>query len=335
MLSLRKKLSWMMLVILIFSFLTMQGVNMGEADTPTPTPEVFVDPSVVNDEALSPGAVSRNSYPSTHSNNASVTNPTYAYDKNQTTFASINLASNPAPPGFTYFEVANFNSTSVQPYVALEMKMNYSVTLTNSQYRILVCVGSANTPLQTWTSAQQATPSVKTWTGIPEPNDGDWNQTDLTNLRIRIETKKGTSPVPPPSGTFKIYEVWVSILGDSFKVKINITNVENLYGWQINMTFNPAVLNTTTASIIEGPFLQKAGATMPLKTVDNSAGVLLVSYSLSLPYPPNGASGNGTLVHITFKVRAAERNSSAVREGYDKTKQSCSRESGAYSTHNN
>lgn len=99
------------------------------------------------------------------------------------------------------------------------------------------------------------------------------------------------------------------VIGSTFTVKVNVSNVEELYGWQINMTYNPAVLNTTLASIVEGPFLKKNGNPTQLvaKKVDNALGNLLVAYMLKIPYPPNGVSGNGTLVSITFKVKALER----------------------------
>lgn len=97
-------------------------------------------------------------------------------------------------------------------------------------------------------------------------------------------------------------------VGSTFTIKVNVSNVENLYGWQINMTFNPAVVNTTTTSIVEGPFLKQAGTTMLIgKKVNNSAGHLLVGFMLKPPYPEQGASGNGTLVYITFNVEAVER----------------------------
>jgi len=97
-------------------------------------------------------------------------------------------------------------------------------------------------------------------------------------------------------------------IGSTFTVKVNVSNVEELYGWQINMTYNPAVLNTTAASIVEGPFLKDVYPTQLItKKVNNALGTLLVTYMLKLPYPPNGVSGNGTLVSITFKVKALER----------------------------
>jgi PKD repeat protein len=97
-------------------------------------------------------------------------------------------------------------------------------------------------------------------------------------------------------------------VGSTFTIRVNVSDVVNLYGWQINMTFNPAVVNTTTASIVEGEFLKQAGTTQPLgKKVNNTLGTILVGYMLKFPYPLEGASGNGALVSITFKVRAEER----------------------------
>jgi len=99
------------------------------------------------------------------------------------------------------------------------------------------------------------------------------------------------------------------IVGSTFTINVNVSNVQQLYGWQVNMTYNPAVVNTTTASIVEGEFLKQAGSTMRLtRKVNNTVGTILVAYILSaLPPPPVGASGNGTLVSITFMVKALER----------------------------
>jgi len=97
-------------------------------------------------------------------------------------------------------------------------------------------------------------------------------------------------------------------VGSTFTVKVNVSNVENLYAWQINMTFNPAVVNTTAASIVEGSFLKDHALTMVVaKKVNNTLGTILVGCVFRTPLPLTGASGNGTLASITFKVRAEER----------------------------
>jgi PKD repeat protein len=96
-------------------------------------------------------------------------------------------------------------------------------------------------------------------------------------------------------------------VGSTFKIDINIANVsetESLFGWQVNMTFNPAVVNTTNAQIVFGDFLSMFGGTVTAKDVDNIGGSLLISCSFSPPYPDFGASYDGWLASITFKVRA-------------------------------
>jgi len=294
----------------------MLGVYVGNAPTP---PKVFVNPPVVKDTTIRPDAPSQNSYPNTHLASAIVVNPENAYDKNQQTFALVNITANPSlyPPSY-YFDVLTFNSsTFLQPYSALEIKMNYSYPspISSCSYRILLYVGSASIILQDWISRLRSTPSVWTWTGVPEPNDGDWSQDDLSNMRISVETKKTTSS---GKGTVKIYEIWASILHDSFKVKIDVSdvsNLESLFGWQINMTFNPEVVFTTAESIPfttsvfiwEGPFLKQAGSTsFTIVDVNNTAGYLMVG-DLLFPAPEQGVSGSGTLMYITFKVRAVGR----------------------------
>jgi PKD repeat protein len=96
-------------------------------------------------------------------------------------------------------------------------------------------------------------------------------------------------------------------VGSTFTIKVNVSNVVELFGWQINMTYDPAVVNTTATDIVEGPFLEQIKDTLFLKVIRNDLGYLLVTCQLMTPYPEHGASGNGTLVSITFKVRALER----------------------------
>jgi len=102
-------------------------------------------------------------------------------------------------------------------------------------------------------------------------------------------------------------------VGDTFVVNINISNVENLFGWQVNMTFNKEVVNCTLKSqIVQGPFLSDwfgAAYTTFSRNINYEAGYLLVACSRKPPYVPGeiGATGNGTLAYITFTVMAEER----------------------------
>jgi len=91
-------------------------------------------------------------------------------------------------------------------------------------------------------------------------------------------------------------------VGEAFTINITVSDVFDLYGWEFNVSFDPAVLDCT--GVEEGPFLKQAGSTWLLPyIIDNTAGLVFLGDSL-FPIPPNGASGNGTLAKITFNVTA-------------------------------
>jgi hypothetical protein len=116
---------------------------------------------------------------------------------------------------------------------------------------------------------------------------------------INVGTVSGeTLPViyvDPPTITDQV--------GATFTVNITISDVSNLYFWEFHMSFDKTVLNVTSAT--EGPFLSDVDSTswnlMP-PYINNTAGTVKAS-NLLWYYPPEGASGNGTLCTITFQVK--------------------------------
>ena len=91
-------------------------------------------------------------------------------------------------------------------------------------------------------------------------------------------------------------------VGETFTINVNIFNVRNLYGWQFNLTFDPAILNVT--EVIEGTFLKQVTRTIFLRKINNTAGFVLAMASFMPPYPPDGAYGDGPLASVTFKVKS-------------------------------
>lgn len=89
--------------------------------------------------------------------------------------------------------------------------------------------------------------------------------------------------------------------GGTFNVTVTISDVVKLYGWQVNVTFNPRILNV--ADTVEGPFLKQVNDTIVMKKVDNNGGFLLYSSSFMPPYPAQGAAGSGLLMTATFTVK--------------------------------
>lgn len=90
-------------------------------------------------------------------------------------------------------------------------------------------------------------------------------------------------------------------IGQTFTVNITITNASDLYVWQAGMTFNATILEAI--SFAEGSFLKESGNTLWTPgTIDNTVGIIYYHAS-ALAGNVTGASGNGTLGTITFKVK--------------------------------
>lgn len=95
--------------------------------------------------------------------------------------------------------------------------------------------------------------------------------------------------------------------GEFFTLDVTVADLtaENsqpvgLCGWQVNITFNHAILNIS--AVAEGPFLEQAGSTWWLPPVlDNENGFVVMAASL-FPMPAQGAYGSGILANITFQV---------------------------------
>ncbi len=91
--------------------------------------------------------------------------------------------------------------------------------------------------------------------------------------------------------------------GETFTVDVVIADVTSLLGWQMNVTFNPSILNAEKVS--EGPFLVNVNGTVwPKPVIDNTRGYLFASASLMPPYPLVGITGSGILANITFTVKS-------------------------------
>jgi hypothetical protein len=84
-------------------------------------------------------------------------------------------------------------------------------------------------------------------------------------------------------------------VGSSISYDINISNVTDLYAYQFDLNFNPAIVSAV--SITEGSFLTSffiPGA------IDNTGGTIAGSAD-SLTGPGPGVSGSGTLAILTLQ----------------------------------
>jgi hypothetical protein len=91
--------------------------------------------------------------------------------------------------------------------------------------------------------------------------------------------------------------------GQNFTVNVSISNIADLYGWQLELSWNSSLLNVT--SVTEGSMLKSSGnSTFFSPVVNNAAGNLsaLCTRILSFGSSVTGVSGNGTLMMIQFEV---------------------------------
>jgi hypothetical protein len=84
---------------------------------------------------------------------------------------------------------------------------------------------------------------------------------------------------------------------NNFTININIQEVEQLYSFNLTLTFNATILSALEAKI--GPFLPPTTSTT--LEINNDAGIL--RYSASIQPPGQPQSGSGTLTTITFHVK--------------------------------
>ncbi len=93
--------------------------------------------------------------------------------------------------------------------------------------------------------------------------------------------------------------------GSDFFVYVNVTSVDELYGWSFRMLFNPSILQVT--GVVIGTWLGDAAGwpVVPLPTrIRNDLGYVFCGRMLDTRFeiPEHGASGSGNLAAITFEV---------------------------------
>jgi hypothetical protein len=103
-------------------------------------------------------------------------------------------------------------------------------------------------------------------------------------------------------------------VGQTFNISITINNVADLWAWKVRLNWNPNVLNIT--SVQEGLFLRSLGNTLFLWPGTSSPAIIegyVPEISCNL-FTDAGASGNGTLATLTFKVLATGESDITINE---------------------
>jgi PKD repeat protein len=90
--------------------------------------------------------------------------------------------------------------------------------------------------------------------------------------------------------------------GETFTAEVKIADVLSLYSWQVNMSYDPTVLQFE--NVTEGEFLkdQPEGTLPPYERVENELGWVIFQWVTKGKY--EGVSGSGTLATVRFQVDA-------------------------------
>ena len=91
-------------------------------------------------------------------------------------------------------------------------------------------------------------------------------------------------------------------LGDTFTFDVRAENVSDFAGWQFDIAFDPARLETVDVN--EGDFLKSDGGTTFFQEgrIDNTAGKITGLKAVLLS--EHGVDGSGTILQVTFKTKS-------------------------------
>jgi len=91
-------------------------------------------------------------------------------------------------------------------------------------------------------------------------------------------------------------------VGSFFDVFVDVSSVTDLYAFQFDIGFNPAIISAI--SLTEGPFLPSGGTTLFFPgVIDNAAGTITFTADTLIGAIP-GVSGSGSIADIQFQALA-------------------------------
>jgi hypothetical protein len=125
----------------------------------------------------------------------------------------------------------------------------------------------------------------------------------------------GEEPEPPSESVFFIVPPDIVVhVGDTFAVRVLAVNVTDMFGWQISLRFDPALVECLNVSVPDqhvfvagypvSRLLMDFNSTefpeRPLQVIDNANGSVLAGDSLLNGVPT--FNGSGVLCQVSFKA---------------------------------
>jgi hypothetical protein len=138
------------------------------------------------------------------------------------------------------------------------------------QLSYLVGPSPTETVLYAWNRAPAAWYN-NTYTNQAEPNNGAWSWEDVSNIKFRFNRRDPNTV--DSSGTTSLYEVWAKVYYEAeqtvaiwpktqspvpSQIKINVTAIEELYGFEFKMTYNTTAMTVTSVQL--GSFLNNTAS---------------------------------------------------------------------------
>lgn len=113
---------------------------------------------------------------------------------------------------------------------------------------------------------------------------------------IKVSAETTTLSVQPTSSR-------ICGVGEEFEVDITVTDVNDLYGWEIKLYYDSRLLNGTMVN--EGPFLKEKGNTYFMSTLNDSYSETQgrITAACTLIGNISGVTGSGVLATIGFKTK--------------------------------
>lgn len=246
----------------------------------------------------------------------------FVWDFSVSDYAQYSFTYPGSKPADGVYQTINLTSRITAKQEVNVLKIYFDNSTTSATYkhivdhaRVKVIVKSNPVLLQDYTGSAYG-PATRVWINQPEPLDGVWDWTDISNIRLRVQTKTGGGG----ACYFDEYEVWVSVYAyrrstvfvnpssitnpsDPFTIDVDISNVDDLYGWEFKLYYNNTLLNASSYN--EGPFLNASGPTwfsMINFTDNHNTTDGIVWFTCTLQGNIAGATGSGTLANVTFNV---------------------------------
>jgi len=169
----------------------------------------------------------------------------------------------------------------------------YNSTTLETQTVTSLATGEEKALTFSWntTSASPANYIVKVEAGVVS---GETDTADNTYTNGVVRVNRRTLLYVDPAHR-------VVAVGQNLTVSIVVSDVVDLYGFALELRYNPTILQALDVG--EGDFLKRGGAgTFFFPEINNTEGYVYVSSTRLGPIP--GADGNGTLARITFRAIA-------------------------------